>query len=155
MNATGRRRYTSANHLTFPAPPRFGFCLSLGFASWAASEGAEGPISEYNSREIPSGFLVDGPGAFFVGRGLEDGPGRDKILRTSAALAAIGLESWPAVKRQSLRVAVTVKNVDADTDTCGLDVRVKDHDTAWTRHQLRDCTLNQNHDNAQYTKVGP
>lgn len=47
-------------------------------------------MSEYNSREIPSGFLVDGP-AVFLGCVPEevDGPGMARILRTSAALAAI------------------------------------------------------------------
>ena len=79
-----------AHHLTRPPPPRLGFCLSRGFARGTASVGADGPISEYNSRDMPSGFRVfssvfgvllscEGPGV--------EGLGRDSILRTSAAEA--------------------------------------------------------------------
>jgi hypothetical protein len=31
-------------------------------ATWAATEGWDGPMREYNSREIPSGFRVVGAG---------------------------------------------------------------------------------------------
>ena len=63
-------------------------------ASCADSEGAEGPIKEYNSREMPSGFRVFTGTCFFV----KDGPaealasGIESALRISAAEAAIEQE---------------------------------------------------------------
>jgi hypothetical protein len=61
------------------------------------------PIREYSSLEIPSGFLVtvgwrrswEGPAADAVA-----GSGRDNILRTSAAEAAIITEMWLAQERK-------------------------------------------------------
>lgn len=48
-------------------------------------------MSEYSSREMPSGFRVDCRIGFLScdGPGVEEGPGRDRILRTSAAVAAM------------------------------------------------------------------
>lgn len=81
--------------MTLPPPPKFGFCLSRGFASCAAIEGAEGPIRANSSLEIPSGFLVDGPAGFLAcdceGPAVEDA-GKERIERTSAAEAAMFLE---------------------------------------------------------------
>lgn len=81
-------RHTGTHHLTRPPPPRFGFCFNLGFASWATSVGADLPIKEYSSRDMPSGLRArsvvpaglgcEGPGA--------DGVGRENTERTSAAL---------------------------------------------------------------------
>lgn len=48
-----------AYHLTVPRPPKIGFCLSLGFARWAARDGADGPMSAYSSLGIPSGFFEE------------------------------------------------------------------------------------------------
>lgn len=42
---TGSGGRGEAYHLTEPPVPKVGFCLSRGFARWAASEGAEGPMS--------------------------------------------------------------------------------------------------------------
>ena len=52
------------------------------------------PIKEYSSRDIPSGFFVDGADAFLCS-GCDPGPALeiDKILRTSAALACMAMES--------------------------------------------------------------
>jgi hypothetical protein len=80
------------DHLVLPPrPPKFGFCLRRGLASWAASEGAEGPIREYNSREMPSGFRALGGTCFFVwdGPAEELASGIESALRISAAEAAI------------------------------------------------------------------
>ena len=76
----------ATHHLTRPPPPRFGFCFSRGFASCAAIVGAEGPMSEYSSREMPSGFRARSVAAGCL-RSC-DGPlgeGSERILRTSAA----------------------------------------------------------------------
>ena len=51
-------------HRTRCAVPKLGFCFRRGLASWAAREGAEGPMSEYNSRGMPSGFRVFGAAGF-------------------------------------------------------------------------------------------
>lgn len=68
--------------------------MSRGFASWAAKAGADGPMSEYSSRDMLSGFLVDaatGFGRGWDGPGVEDGPGIERMLRTSAALADMAI----------------------------------------------------------------
>ena len=73
-------------HLTRVPIPRFGFCFRRGLVSWVTNVGAEGPIREYSSREMPSGFLIldklclfgcDGP--------VETLFSRDSALRMSAA----------------------------------------------------------------------
>ena len=73
-------------HFTVPPPPRFGFCFSLGLARCAAREGADGPMSEYSSRDLPSGFFVvdlRGAGADW---------GRESALRMSDAETAMTMK---------------------------------------------------------------
>lgn len=83
-------RYLGRNgvtyHFTVPPPPKLGFCLSLGLARWAARDGAEGPMREYSSREMPSGFFAA------VGWDLRVWDvdwGSDSALRTSDAETAM------------------------------------------------------------------
>lgn len=74
-------------HLTVPPPPRLGFCLSLGFAREAARDGAEGPMREYSSREMPSGFFTEEVALDL--RGWDVDWGRERALRTSDADTAM------------------------------------------------------------------
>lgn len=106
----------ASHHLTRPPVPRLGFCFSRGLANCAASVGAEGPINEYNSLEIPSGFrarsVVPGTLGFNCeGPGVE-GSGSERILRTSAAeapailLGVVVAECQEAYYLRSIRVYI-------------------------------------------------
>lgn len=48
-------------------------------------DGADGPISAKSSREIPSGFRVDGAAGFLGWEGPAEEDGKERIERTSAA----------------------------------------------------------------------
>ena len=56
--------------------------MSRGFARWAARDGAEGPMREKSSREMPSGFFAAG----WARRGCD---GSDRALRMSDAERAM------------------------------------------------------------------
>jgi len=73
-------------HLTRVPIPRFGFCFRRGLVSWVTNVGAEGPIREYSSREMPSGFLIlDKFCRFSCDDPVETLFSRDSALRMSAA----------------------------------------------------------------------
>lgn len=86
------------SHFTLPvlsllvAPPaldpRFGFCLNCGLANWPTSVGAEGPISWYSSRGMPSGLRREAlrvSGVACCAMVVLEGFGRERAARTSEA----------------------------------------------------------------------
>jgi hypothetical protein len=62
---SGKAKRDKIYHFELPPLPRLGFCLRRGLATWATNVGAEGPMREYSSREMPEGFLAKGVAAFF------------------------------------------------------------------------------------------